>query len=153
MTHPSIRERYEGYRQALKTNNLKYYSKYVFQSEENTDRDSGCKAAAKLMLKSENMTAIFACNDAMAIGALQYFKENKIKVPDDISLIGFDDVEADRFISPSLSTMRVSKTDLGTMTMQLMMEILSGRKEESTKILVGTKLIQRESVKKLINKN
>ena len=153
LTHPSMRDRYAGYRQALKKNNLKYFSKYVIRSKENTDRNSGYRMASRLMQNRDNITAVFACNDAMAIGALQYFKEQNIKVPDDISLIGFDDVEADVFLSPALSTMRVPKTDLGTMTMQLMMEILSGRKERSTKILVGTELIERESVKKINNLN
>jgi LacI family transcriptional regulator len=153
MTHPSIRDRYKGYRQALKNHNLKYYSNYVIRNAVNTDRESGYWAANKLMLNRGDITAVFACNDAMAIGALQYFKEQGIKVPDDISLIGFDDVEAGAFCSPPLSTMRVLKTDLGTLTMKLMVDILKARKEKLTKILVGVDLIERESVKNLISLN
>ncbi len=153
MTHPSIKYRYEGYRQALKNNNLKYISKYVIRSKENTDRESGYRMAKKLMQNRGEITSVFACNDAMAIGALQYFKEQNIRVPDDISLIGFDDVEADTFISPPLTTMRVPKTELGTLTMQLMVDILKGRKEKSTKILVGVDLVERESVKRIVGSN
>jgi LacI family transcriptional regulator len=143
--HPSIRDRFQGYRIALERSGISFNSGYVITDEDYPARENGFKAAKKLLSKNKKITAIFACNDAMAIGVIQYLKDRRIKVPDEISLIGFDDVEADLSIDPPLSTIRVSKLEMGIEAFRLMKDILKNRVKSPKKILVPTELIIRKS--------
>ena len=97
------------------------------------------------MSKNKNITAVFACNDAMAIGVLNYLNDNGYKVPKDISLIGFDDVEADLMLNPPLTTIRVPKIEMGIEAMKLLVNTLKNKKSLLNKILVPVELIERES--------
>ena len=91
------------------------------------------------------MTAVFAGNDAIAIGVLHYLKDNGYKVPQDVSLIGFDDVEADLMLNPPLTTIRVPKIEMGIEALKLLVNTLKNKKSLSKKILVPVELIVRES--------
>ena len=112
-------------------------------------RENGYKAAKKLLKKNKNITSIFTCNDAMAIGVMQFLKENNYKIPDDISLIGFDDVEADLLLDPPLSTIRVLKIEMGVEVMRLMSDILKKKTKSPKKVLVPVELIIRKSTAKI----
>jgi DNA-binding LacI/PurR family transcriptional regulator len=81
----------------------------------------------------------------MAIGVMQFLKENNYKIPEDISLIGFDDVEADLSLDPPLTTIRVSKIEMGVEVMRLMTDILKNKSRTSKKVLVPVELIVRKS--------
>jgi len=81
----------------------------------------------------------------MAIGALQYLKEHGIRVPQDISIIGFDDVEADLSLDPPLTTMEVPKVDMGIEAIKLMLDILYKKSTIPRKVLMPVKLIVRKS--------
>ena len=114
-----------------------------------TDRISGYRTAKKLVNQTNDLTAIFTCNDAMAIGVLQYLREKKIRVPKDISIIGFDDVEADLSMDPPLTTMRVNKEEMGIQAVRLIVEMLQNKTTKPRKILVPVELIVRESTRKI----
>lgn len=141
--HPSINERLQGYKMALDKAHLKPLT--IISNGNTTDRNSGYKAAKKLFGESSNVTAIFACNDAMAIGALQFLREQGIRVPKDVSIIGFDDVEADLSLDPPLTTIRVQKEEMGIQAMRLLTEILKNKSAKPRKILVPIELIVRGS--------
>ncbi len=147
--HPSIRDRFQGYKLALEERGLAYDSTYYVIDEENPARENGYNAAKKLLNKNKNITAIFACNDAMAIGVMQYLRENKISIPGNISLIGFDNVEADLSLDPTLSTISVEKTDMGIEAIRLMAEILKNKVKSIKKVLVPVELISRKSTAQL----
>ncbi|NIR66349.1 MAG: substrate-binding domain-containing protein, partial [Aliifodinibius sp.] len=122
--HPSINERFQGYKMALEKANL---VPLAVTDGSATDRNGGYKTAQRLFAQTNDITAIFACNDAMAIGALQFLKEKGVRVPQDISIIGFDDVEADLSLDPPLSTMRVNKEEMGIQAMRLMVEVIRNK--------------------------
>ncbi len=143
--HPSIYDRYQGYRQALERNLIPFKDQLVVTDEPYPDRVSGYQAMGKLLAKAPDVDAIFACNDAMALGALQYLKEKHRNVPEEISIMGFDDVEADLTVDPRLSTIRVNKEELGIQAIRLMIEILNSNRKLPRKILVPVELIERES--------
>ena len=149
--HPSIKDRFQGYKMALEEAGLYYDANYYVTDEENPARENGYNAAKKLLGKNKKITAVFACNDAMAIGVMQYLKENKIKIPEDISIIGFDNVEADLSLDPPLSTIGVEKTDMGIEAIRLMSEILKNNVKTIKKVLVPVELICRKSTEQLIN--
>jgi LacI family transcriptional regulator, galactose operon repressor len=145
ITHPSIRDRFQGYKIALDNNNLKFESRFAVITESSTSRTNGYHAAGQLLDSYPELTAIFASNDAMAIGAMQYIKERGRKIPKDISVIGFDDVNADLFTDPPLSSMKVPKVELGAESMRLMLEILKNNIKKSKKIMIPVELVARES--------
>ncbi len=148
--HPSISDRLVGYKQALEYYGIEIDSRFIITDEDYPARQNGYSAAIKLFSNCSDCTAVFACNDAMAIGFMQYCSDNNIKIPDDISLIGFDDVEADLLLNPPLTTMHVPKDDLGIEAMNLIVSILSSPATNQTKkILVPVELIKRESTKEL----
>ena len=145
ITHPSISERYQGYKAAHENSKIPVDNKWVVIDELYPSRESGYSATQKLTNFSKDFTAIFACNDAMAIGALQFLKEHDVRVPEEISIIGFDDVEADLSIDPPLTTMAVPKVDMGIEAIKLMLDMLINKSTLPRKVLMPAKLIVRKS--------
>jgi len=109
LQHPSIQDRYQGYKQAIEQKKVNFNNKYVITSEANTTRETGYNAARSLLSHQSQITAIFSCNDAMAIGAMQYIEDQGLRIPEDISIIGFDNVDAAVYTDPPLTTMHVPK--------------------------------------------
>lgn len=150
LPHPSIYDRFAGYKQALEAGGIKFNKKNCVIDEDDPSRPNGYNAARKLFAQNKKITAIFACNDAMAIGAMQYCTDNKIKIPNDVSLIGFDDVEADIFLNPPLTTIKVPKFELGTEAIHLIENVIKNKSyHNKKKILVPVELIIRNSTKEL----
>lgn len=143
--HPSIRDRFQGYKIAMERKGIKINPSMYIIDEHYPARENGYKAAKKLLKKNKKITAIFAANDAMAIGVNQYLKEKGYKIPNDISLIGFDDVEADLSLDPPLSTIRVPKLEMGVEVLRLISDILKNKVKSPKKVLVPTELIIRKS--------
>ncbi|MGD8778003.1 MAG: LacI family DNA-binding transcriptional regulator [Ignavibacteria bacterium] len=147
--HPSINERLTGYKKALENKGISPSKKFISVSSPYPDRHNGYKSAKKIFDNNKDVTAVFACNDAMAIGAMHYLKENGYEIPGDVSIIGFDDVEANLLLDPPLTTMRVPKIELGIEAMRLMIEILHSKKIDFKKIIVPVELIIRKSTAEL----
>jgi LacI family transcriptional regulator len=149
ISHPSINDRFRGYVRAMENAGLSSSKKNYVIDENDTARENGYNSAKKLLRQNREITAIFACNDAMAIGAMQYLKEIGLSIPEDISVIGFDDIEADISIDPPLSTVRVPKHEMGIEVMKLMSEMLKNNTGSRKKILVPVELIERKSTAEL----
>ncbi len=143
--HPSIRNRFDGYISALEQHHLPVSDLLHITDEDNTTRENGYQAAKKLLKKNKTITAIFACNDAMALGVMQYLQEEGISVPEQMSIIGFDDVEAAQVSTPTLSTVAVPKYELGLEVVRLMDKTLDTKNITSNKVVVGVELIRRNS--------
>jgi LacI family transcriptional regulator len=147
ISHPSIMERLQGYKLALDSAKLKSNDEVVITNDDYLSRQNGCSAAEILLNRRKDVTAIFAANDTTAIGVMQCLNNKGIKVPDDISVIGFDDVQADLLLDPPLTTISVPKLDMGTEAIQLLLGIINKENIKARKILVPVKLIIRESTK------
>ena len=143
--HPSIQERFVGYKMALEKHVISFNPDLVITNEPYPSRQYGYDAAKKLFSQNVPIDAIFTCNDAMAIGTLQYLKEQGINVPEEISLIGFDDVEADLSLDPPLTTIRVPKIEMGMQAVRLMIECLNSDQIFVKKLLVPVELVIRKS--------
>jgi LacI family transcriptional regulator len=149
LNHPSISDRLYGYRKALRQAFIEVNANYINTEEQNTTKHTGYLAAEKLFAKALDLTAVFACNDAMAIGVLQYLKDHNYKVPEDISLIGFDDIEYDLLEKPSISTIRVHKIELGVEAMKLIVNVVENNDLSPKKTLIPVELVIRESTRKI----
>lgn len=106
------------------------------------------EACRRLMNREDPPTAIFAFNDMMAVAALRYLKEQKIAVPDEVEVVGFDDNPVARYLSPSLTTVFAPNRKLGEKAAEVLVEQLRG-KGETQKILFPVELKLRETTKNI----
>jgi LacI family transcriptional regulator len=147
--HPSIQDRFSGYKIAIERAALKFSEEFCITDEEYPNRESGYNAAKRLLEKNNGVTAVFAANDAMAIGAMQYFHEIKLKVPEDISIIGFDNVDIAKELVPPLTTIGISTIDMGIEVMRLISDLLKNKIKTAKKVLIPYELIVRKSTARL----
>jgi LacI family transcriptional regulator len=109
-SRPGI-DRLRGYRAAIQELNLAYRDDYVRYGD--FYAESGREATAQLLELDEPPTAIFAAADLMAIGAIRAAAEKGLSVPEDLSVVGFDDIQLAPHVNPPLTTMRQDKLGLG----------------------------------------
>ena len=104
-------ERLEGYRAALKR--LRIARRDEWEIDGDFTEESGHRAVARVLALAERPTAVFAANDAMAIGALCALREAGVRVPEDIAVGGFDDIPLAKYMSPPLTSVHVAIAELG----------------------------------------
>ena len=143
--HPSFADRLKGYKQALENAKIPVNNHFIITSSNFTGRQAGYNIAKRLFSHQNDLTAVFAANDAMAIGVMHFLGTKGYKLPEDVSVIGFDDIEADLLLNPSLTTIRVPKIELGAEALKLIVNTLKNKKSLSKKIIVPVELIIRES--------
>ena len=106
----------------------------------------GYIATKKILAKEKNFTALFAFNDVSAIGAIRALKEVGMRVPEDVSVLGFDDIYAAEYHNPALTTIRQPLFEMGKLAAQTLLNSISaGRIEESQTLTVKPQLIVRQS--------
>ncbi len=141
----SFNQRYEGYQKAMRYNGIDVNENLV----KTGGNEKGYDHVRKLMTH-EKPTAIFAANDINAIYGYQAIHEMKMRIPDDISIIGFDDIELSKMSLPPLTTIRVYKEELGSIAVRILLRIIKREtNEQTTTTVVPVKLIERKSVRKI----
>ncbi|ELK47774.1 LacI family DNA-binding transcriptional regulator [Halobacillus sp. ACCC02827] len=138
------KRRLEGFKKALDMHNIVFQSKWKVSGD--FTREGGYRAAKLLIAQQEMPEAVFFANDEMAIGGLKAFEEYGIKVPEDISIIGFDDIQISEFVSPPLTTVSQPKYEVGALAVHIIFQALQNQDVDS-KYTLHTKLVQRNSVK------
>jgi LacI family transcriptional regulator len=150
LKHPSINARYAAYKECVASFDLEAPESYVSIEQEDSGIENGFAAAKDVMLSSDvKPTAIIAANDAMAIGAMRYLQSAGYIVPDDVSVVGFDNIEASEQTSPRLTTLQVPKEEMGAIAVNRLVELMHADEKVTVKSLVGVELIVRESSKKI----
>lgn len=135
--------RWFGYKKCLAANGITYDPALVKQGPYTL---AGGKEAIKLLLSSENPpTAIFCSNDYMALGAMQGAKESGIAIPENLSVVGFDDMAISSFISPGLTTIRQPAYEMGRLGTELLLENIGKTVTKPTHNMLETSLIIRET--------
>jgi len=147
--HPSINDRFKGFYSALEQANIVVNKDFIDTEEDYPAASNGFSAAKRLFTKNKNITSVFACNDAMAMGVIQYLKETGKRIPEDISVIGFDDVIPTNSTGFSLSTIRIPKMEMGVEAMKLMSALLRGDNKINKKVTVPVELIIRSSTQRI----
>jgi LacI family transcriptional regulator len=102
-------------------------------------------AAAKLLDLPDPPTAIFAFNDNVAIGVMRAARDRGLRVPEDLSVVGFDDSEQAEIVSPTLTTVRQPLAEMGRMAVSLLLRLLENQRVDAMRIQLATKLVVRES--------
>lgn len=137
-------ERLSGFKRALVAAKVRIESDYI--QEARFDRDSGYHAAKRLLRMLPRPTAIFACNDLMALGVLMATRELGIQCPEELSIVGFDDLDFAEFTAPALTTVHQPGYQLGTAAARLLLERIAGSTQESQRLVLPTELKIRQSV-------
>ncbi len=135
----------QGFANALLENSIAVLPEFIEQTAYN--EESAYFAAKELLSRENRPTALLCAIDSFAIGALACCKDMKLSVPDDVSLIGIDDILLARYIEPKLTTIRIDKTEMGAVAMDLLRRQISGKPVKSYSIPM--QLIVRDSVKKM----
>jgi len=146
LSRSSFKQRFDGYLKALRTNGI--------EVSENLIQTGGIEDGyqhVQNMLKKEKPTAIFAANDINAIYGYKAIKDLNLKIPEDISIVGFDDIDLSQIASPPLTTVRVYKEELGSIAVRTLIKMINKEIEHAVTTVVPTTLVERESVKKYSN--
>jgi LacI family transcriptional regulator len=99
-----------------------------------------------LLERDKSLTAVFAITDELAIGALRALNEAKIRVPEDVSVIGFDDIDISGFVEPALTTIHQPIVEMGERTAELVCELIDEGKGAHPTVVLPHRLVERESV-------
>ncbi len=143
LVYAAGQQRLEGYQRALQEAGIACEEALV--REGNFDEESGYMAIKELLALKERPTAVFIASDMVAIGALRALQEEGISVPEEMAIVGFDDITAARFITPALTTIHVPTFGLGWSAAELLIRITEGDEPNETRVKLDTELIVRES--------
>ena len=143
----NFNERKQGFTQALAAHGLEIDTGYWYQLEPTLD-GSYRDMLALLRRGAEMPTAFFADNDIIAFGAMSALKEFGVKIPEDVSIVGFDDMPYCEISDPKLTTVYVNKQELGAIAVKRLVE-KNNNGRSIQKIALNVELVKRQSVKKL----
>ncbi|MGB9615252.1 MAG: LacI family DNA-binding transcriptional regulator, partial [Fervidobacterium sp.] len=118
----------------------------VYEIEEGYD--SAYKKVKEIIDKGVDFDGIFCFNDVFAIGTIAALKDANIRVPEDVAVIGYDDIYFSRFISPPLSTVRIDKITEGKLAFEMLYQILKKRSGKNIKKVLDVNLVVRASTKR-----
>jgi LacI family transcriptional regulator len=136
-------DRLDGYHSALRTNHIPEDPKLIYEGT--FFQPDGFTGALTLLDQSDPPTAIFASNDVMAMGVMDAVRHKGLRVPDDVSVIGFDDIPQASLIRPALTTIRQPLEKMGRVATQMLLESLSQPQRKMERIELPTELIVRDS--------
>lgn len=143
--------RLEGYFESLQAHNIEINPKLVFQTRDDIGHfsmENGYLTTKKLIESGEEFTAVYAVADALAIGAIRALFEAGLRVPEDVSVAGYDGIDVSGYISPSLTTLRQPVEEMAKDTVKLLFDIIAGKKDHQH-ITYDGELLVRESTKEI----
>jgi LacI family transcriptional regulator len=141
-------DRITGYRQALHEGGIAVDEALIVKGD--FQYESGYRAAHQLLAIDDPPTAVFTCNDLMAVGAISAALELRRQVPADLSVVGFDDVRLASFTNPPLTTVAQPKYEMGVMAATMLLERLQNRDMPPRQRLLDTSLLTRQSTASLL---
>jgi LacI family transcriptional regulator len=107
--------------------------------------EGGVEAAGRLLDAPDPPTAIFGFNDNLAIGAMHAARARGLRIPEDISIVGFDDIEWAQHVTPALTTVRQPLAEMGRMAVSLLTRLLDGQSFEALHVELATRFVVRGS--------
>lgn len=136
-------ERIEGYRKALLESGIAVQDALI--CEGNYRQHSGYECVGKLLELPDPPTAVFACNDLMAVGALSALEDRGLRVPDDVAVVGYDDITVASVTRPRLTTVAQPKYEMGAVACKMLIERLKNPDKPYQSIVLDPQLVIRES--------
>lgn len=139
--------RRKGYIKALQDHNIEIKDEYIMSGR--YDMKSGYVNMQKLLEVQDKPTAVFCSNDDIAVGAMKAIEEYGLRIPDDISIIGFDDSNFCNYVTPTLSSVKKDSLTMSEYGSINLLNLINNKEVNKTKVYIESKLIIRNSVKKL----
>ena len=142
------RHRCEGYKRGLADCDLPYDPDLVYYPSSSDDidvRDMGYHGAKALMTANTKADAIMVAADPLAVGAMKYLKQQGIKIPEEVSLVGFDNNEICEIIGPALTTIAQPIKKIGTLAAEILFNKINGIENTQERKVFDGELIQRDS--------
>ncbi|QPB41583.1 substrate-binding domain-containing protein [Rodentibacter haemolyticus] len=136
--------RLEGYKKALLEANIQPNPAWIIESH--FDFEGGFVGMKKLLATPNRPTAVFCCSDTIAVGAYQVIHQQGLKIPQDISVIGYDDIELARYLSPPLSTVSQPKAELGKLAVEILLQRIKEPDSHYQTITLNPNLVLRQSI-------
>jgi len=140
---PTIQARVEGYKKALEEAGLEYDENLVFSN--NTSVDEGNQSTRELLTSTSPPTAIFASTEFLAIGAIQGARELAVKVPEELSIIGFDNTVLSTICDPPLTTIAQPIQEMSEKVVELLVAEIENSKETKQRVVLSPRLVVRKS--------
>lgn len=137
--------RLKGYQLALKKHKIEYNDELVGEGDFRIK--GGYQVMKKFLKLVKPPTAIFAANDLLALGAMQAIQKKNFHIPEDFSVIGFNDIKLASFVYPALTTIRQPMLEMGALAVKMLLRIIEEGEFNQKKIMLKPKLIIRESCK------
>lgn len=137
------RARLDGYRAGLDAAGIPFDSELVMEG--GFDYPSGYRAGCRLLDLAEPPSAVFAASDQMALGVYEAVRRKGLRVPEDVSVVGFDDLPEARWASPPLTTVRQPLAEMGVLATRTVLRMLQGEGVDTLRVELATRLVVRES--------
>ena len=142
-----LQERFLGYKSALTESGIPFDKSLVFVQEMDIE---SCRLASADICRHPDITAVVATADVMAAGIMTGLREHGKRIPEDISVVGFDDISLCQMVTPPLTTVHQDISLKGRLAVNLMLQLLEGKKVADNHLILPTKLVERESVRSLL---
>ncbi|EGA66699.1 substrate-binding domain-containing protein [Vibrio brasiliensis] len=136
--------RYEGYKRALNEAGLDFNANWIIEAD--FECEGGYEAFNKMFAKDSLPSSIFVCNDMMAMGVINAANEKGIRIPQDLSIIGYDDIHIAKFMSPSLTTIHQPKYRLGKAAVEALLNRLEKGAIDAQVVQLEPTLVERSTV-------
>jgi LacI family purine nucleotide synthesis repressor len=143
----TCQDRLQGYYQALSEANLEINQDWIIEGD--FEFQTGSIAAEQFIQMQDRPTALYVFNDIMSFAAISKFVESGIRVPEDMSIIGYDNIEFSSYFSPPLPTIHQPKRRLGKTAVELLFERMKDKDHDPQTFTMNPELIERSSVKNL----
>lgn len=140
-------ERFNGFKKALSDNGISVNNDYVFEGS--WEKENGYESTIKLLAADKKPTAIYATNNMICMGVIKALYDNKIKIGDEISLVGFDDNTLARFVNPTVTVIDRPTVEMGRVAARKLIEKIKNKNSVPIKSTLGVRIISRNSVKTL----
>ncbi|AGB41379.1 transcriptional regulator [Halobacteroides halobius DSM 5150] len=135
--------RYQGYQKALKRYNITENEELVYETE--VSFEGGYKVGAELLSDQNDISAVFAVADILAFGIIKAFQEHDKKIPEDLSIVGFDDLKTCQYVTPALTTIKQDIFYKGVRTVEVLIEEIESQAKEKKSITLPLELVIRDS--------
>jgi DNA-binding LacI/PurR family transcriptional regulator len=144
-----VKRRLEGFKAALKDHGLRYDPSLVIEKEPTLV--DGKEAMSRLLSLPDRPTAVLAASDTLAVGALAAARDLKVRIPEDISIAGFDDIEVAGYCNPPLTTVRVPAYEIGQIAFKILLDMINNNSDQVQQYCLDTSVIIRGSCRELDN--
>ncbi len=144
LSSPTLHQVFQGYRSTLEKNGLPFHPQLVIEANDFSYAE-GYRVTKSLIETRQLPTAIFAAGDMYAVGAMKALRENNLRVPEDVAIVGYNNIDVSNFTIPTLTSVSTPIHDLGVKSAELLLKLVKREEVARDKIILPSQLIVRES--------